>query len=117
MPFTSGAALLPALPRALFRSTTDTLHNAALIHANKIRNGTVERATSKLARSNWKACLSKAHPDAFSQAFPKHDLLPPADNPFIQIVRPSSVGNWPARCGYENWHTNEANMLPLPSSK
>jgi hypothetical protein len=44
MPFTSGAGLLPALPKALFRSTTDTLHDAALICANKIRHSPTRSA-------------------------------------------------------------------------
>jgi hypothetical protein len=83
----------------LFQSDTDTTHDSALIHANKIRHSTVERAASKLARSNWKTHLRKAHPDAFTQAFLKHNLLPPEDNPFLQIARLSSIGTWAARHG------------------
>jgi hypothetical protein len=37
IPFTSGAALAPRLPSAMFRSTSDALQDTALIFASKMR--------------------------------------------------------------------------------
>jgi hypothetical protein len=55
MPFCSGAELLTNLPpKATFRAASDTLHDAALIHANKPRHSVVLlHTTIKMARADW----------------------------------------------------------------
>ena len=112
IPFTTGAALAPRLPSAMFRSTIDVLQDAALIFANKMRHACVRVVYPKSTKSLWESYLRKAHPGTFETSLPKIHALPPADNPFLFIVRPSATGTWAARYGYHDWHTNEAHYPP-----
>ena len=112
IPFTSGAALSPRLPSAMFRSTIDALQIAALIFANKMRHACVQVLYPKTTQNLWKVYLNKAHPGTFAVAFPVIHALPSEDNPFLFIVRPCATGTWATRYGYDNWHSNEAHFPP-----
>jgi len=112
IPFTSGATLAPRLPAAMFRSTIDALQDTALIFANKMRHACVRVVYPKTTHTAWQVYLDKAHPGTFELALPKIHALPPIDNPFIFIVRPSATGTWGSRYGYKNWDQNEAHFPP-----
>jgi hypothetical protein len=113
IPFTSGAALAPWLPPAMFCSSTDALQEATLVFANKISHAGVEAVCPKTTRTAWKVYLGKAHPGTFKLAWPKIHALPLKDNPFLLVICPSAVGTcWAKCCSYHDWHTREVNFLP-----
>ncbi len=112
IPFTSGATLVPRLPSAMFRSTTDALQDSALIFANKMRHACVKRVYPRTTSTTWLTYLSKAHPGTFEPALPKLHALPIKDNPFLLVVRPSATGTWAKRYGYTDWGKNEAHFPP-----
>ena len=108
----SGAALVPPLPAAMFRSTIDALQDTALIFANKMRQACGRVVYPKATNSFWQVYLGKAHPGTFELALPKIHALPPTDNPFLFTVRLSTTCTWSSCYGYKDWNVKEAHFPP-----
>jgi hypothetical protein len=112
IPFMSGSVLAPRLPSAMFRATAAALQDTALIFANKMRHACVTRVYPKATTTAWLTYLAKAHPGTFDQALPQLHALPPEDNPYLVVVRPSATSTWAKRYGYVAWGANEAHFPP-----